>query len=342
LTLETNPTSPLRELLCSFSDANCGVETSGWAIRAGHEFEALAASTKRPSPNELTKDGDLVDCEQMALRVARKDRFKDRFAEFRSCEERRRAVHSALPIGRMRAPTHGWLLVEGRRGHYSFCDETRAYDLATGSAYRVASCSGLVLQTGGSVDFRATDAQRKPTLEMGHLPVMALREVAWMLLLLDEVDRHVVESYGVSIPKTLPLSVDYDDLSWSFSGTHHSTSADTTLTWQVVTDSGTVKAGTVTWSPMALDDAATEHAVTLLRVAEACHVADCPEVPPPAASLRHGPALAASRLDADEASLDAAARAVSENWRQMAERQRACLRAQTASRARPAVSALRP
>src|SRR6187431_3142024 len=38
LTLETNPTSPIRELLCRFDDASCGVETRGWAIRAKHEF----------------------------------------------------------------------------------------------------------------------------------------------------------------------------------------------------------------------------------------------------------------------------------------------------------------
>jgi|GEM_PF-1315545 len=328
LTRETQPASVLRELLCPFDDASCGAETRGWAIRAEHEFDALAMHAKSPPADELSKDGELLDCEQVARRAAPKDRF----AKFRSCEEARRIARTALPLGHLRAPDHGWLTIEGRRGHYAFCDETRAYDLATGSAYRVASCGGLVLQSGGNVDFRATDAGRTKALEMGHLPLMAVREAAWMLLLVDEVDHDVVEGYGIGLPNTLPLTVDEGNLLLGLSQTWHTTSADTRLRWHVETNSKVIKQGDLTWSPQALDDAASEHAVTLLRVAEAGLVEDCPEVPPPASVFRRSPELSANQLDADSASLDSAAKEVSENWREIAERQRLCAKARLPNR----------
>ena len=121
--------------------------------------------------------------------------------------------------------------------------------------------------------------------------------------------------------------------------TAHFTSADTTLTWDVTSDAATIKAGTVTWSPAPLDHVAEEHAVTLLRVAEASWVEDCPEVPPPASVLRRGSMLSASRLDADGESLASAARAVSENWQEIASRQRACAQARAAT---PAAARVAP
>jgi len=107
--------------------------------------------------------------------------------------------------------------------------------------------------------------------------------------------------------------------------------------WQrrALTDTRTIKASGLTWSPNPLDDAAAEHAVTLLRVAEASWVEDCPEVPPPVSVIRSEPALSAHQLDADSESLEAAAKAVAEDWQQISERQRACSRASGSSRAAP-------
>ena len=319
LTLETNPTSPIRELLCPFADTTCGIEARGWAVRAAHEFRALAVQSNQDGADALATSADPDACKHVALRAARKDRF----ATFRDCEERRRIEHAALPIGQTRALDHGWLIVQGRRGHYSFCDESRAYDLTTGSAYRMASCSGLELESDGSVDFRATDAQRKTSLEMGHLPLLALREAAWMLLLMGEVDPRAAAGYGVSLPNSVPLTVD-DDFWHGFGLTMHVTSADTVLAWRVVGSPETIKAGKLRWSPEPLDDAAAEHAASLLRVAEASLIEDCPEVPPPGSLLRGEPALSASGLDADRESLRVAAQAVTDDWKKLVEGQRAC------------------
>nr|WP_128798116.1 hypothetical protein [Corallococcus coralloides] len=59
---------------------------------------------------------------------------------------------SQLELGRIRAPMDGWLVIRGRRGHYSFCDQLDAFHLGTGTLYRSSSCSGLALKSDGRVD----------------------------------------------------------------------------------------------------------------------------------------------------------------------------------------------
>ncbi len=54
----------------------------------------------------------------------------------------------ALPLGDVKAPDTGWLVIAGRRGHYEFCDTVRAYDLETGAAFIDDNCSELTLQLG--------------------------------------------------------------------------------------------------------------------------------------------------------------------------------------------------
>jgi hypothetical protein len=71
-------------------------------------------------------------------------------------------------------------VIHGRRGHYDFCDEIRAYDLATGAAYLAKRCDGLIrLWTGEGCD---PDAGRIQT-QAGQVVRENLREAAWMLLL---------------------------------------------------------------------------------------------------------------------------------------------------------------
>ena len=66
-----------------------------------------------------------------------------RYQKWHACIEELRPRQDALPLGRVRAPMRGFFVVRGRRGHYSFCDEIRAYDLASGAAYVASSCSGV-------------------------------------------------------------------------------------------------------------------------------------------------------------------------------------------------------
>ncbi len=117
----------------------------------------------------------------------------------------------ALPLGRFRAPDRGWLVIRGRRGHYEFCDELRAYDVETGAAYVAKSCSGLHLRPGGSVDFEATNASRKAAVEAGRVDVANLREAVWMILLAPQAQEGYLSADYFSLPKGMvPTPPDSD------------------------------------------------------------------------------------------------------------------------------------
>lgn len=58
---------------------------------------------------------------------------------------RLRATYRYARTIELRAPSHGWFILRGRRGHYRFSDEVRAYDLATGAAYVARSEAALAL-----------------------------------------------------------------------------------------------------------------------------------------------------------------------------------------------------
>jgi len=328
LTLETSPQSPLRSLLCPAADETCASETRGWEIRVDEAFRhAGELAAERQKLLDRTEHGQIAspgeeDCEKLAIEAP----AGRRFGKFRDCLERTHDQRPALPIGHLRAPAHGWLLISGRRGHYRFCDETRAYDLASGAAYRIGTCSELALVPGGAVDHRATDQGRHRVVELGHLPVEALRETAWMLLLLDEVDKHVrLEGWGRSLPEGIGIMAKASDetILGSLHSSYTSTSADTTLHWRVVEADRALKSGSLTW-PMELNDPERAHALSLLKVAEAGFVAGCPQVAPPLALLRGKTPLSASRLDTDRASLDKAAKLIEDGWPDAVAKQRAC------------------
>jgi hypothetical protein len=192
LTAETSPQSLLAELLCRAADRSCDPESAGWVLRVEAIFERAAELEQARghgawSDERVRRLREGEDCETIARSMPAREQFRT----YRECFVAEHPSRTALPIGRMRALRQGWLLVTGRRGHYDFCDEARAYDLATGSTYRIASCSDLAIRAGGSVDVPKTDQARHTVVELGHVPVEALREAAWMMLLLDEVDRDI-------------------------------------------------------------------------------------------------------------------------------------------------------
>lgn len=337
LTLETAPQSPLRALLCPAADETCAAETRGWELRADAAFELAAArdaglrKTRRLGDSKKGGSIDIKgdDCSEAIAKLP----AHRRFSAFRDCIEGTDDKRVALPIGHLRAPTRGWLVISGRRGHYDFCDETRVYDLKTGSAYRVGTCTSLALLPKGAVDHRATDDGRHPVVELGHVPVDALRETAWMLLLMDEVDREVrVEGWGQSVPKGVAIKQNRSSgflgslSGWGVGGSW--SSGDTWLRWRIGMVDGEgeseLKAGELTW-PEERDQPERHHALTLLKVAEAGFHRDCPEAAPPLA-LVNSPALAAHKLDTDQTSLARAATLIEDTWQQALAEQKICNR----------------
>jgi len=216
-------------------------------------------------------------------------------------------------------PTEGWLVVSGRRGHYNFCDELRAFDLATGSTYRVASCSGLALRSGGSVDHRATDAGRKVDRQRGAVSLDEIREAAWMLLQLGELDTSPVLAYGLgrALPKGIALESDGRSLSGGMGGGSGSgSSAQTFLHWRITTATRELGSGEITW-PRDLNDDAEAYATELLDVAEHSFTSGCPSAVPPAALAAQLRALSANHLDTDRKSLAQTASALDKGWRDL-------------------------
>ena len=110
-----------------------------------------------------------------------------------------------FPLGSSRAPDRGWVVFEGRRGHYDFCDEFRAYDLATGTAYFAGDCSALVVKKGGDVDHAATDARRKVRTHSGRVSVDNLREAVWIALLAPAVESLQPESLWFPLPEGMSV-----------------------------------------------------------------------------------------------------------------------------------------
>jgi hypothetical protein len=245
LTMENAPkTHPLAPLLCSGASTSCGSETAGWSMRAASAFRAHARSESAPSK-------DHASCKEATTFVA-----------FGECVQNTSVPEDALPLGTFRAPASGWLVLRGRRGHYQWCNELRAYDLATGSAYIASLCGGM------------TNAPLQIKVERGKLPLDALREAAWMMFLAGMVDRHVIVSgEGRAIPPDLAIRIPKDQAFGIGIGGFGWSSGRTTLVYQWIRQGKSTATGTVTW-PDAYD-AADEHATNLLAIAEAAFVKTC-------------------------------------------------------------------
>lgn len=297
LTLEASPHHALAPwLLCSERDEACGRETEPWARRAATYLRLFDAVRRAEDSPPVSDPRGACAARALAPGVA------EPYSEWRSCVDATAQRHAALPLGRFRAPREGWLFVRGRRGHYAFCDEVRAYDLTSGAAYVAQSCSGLALRNDGSVDGAQTDASRKVRTRVGRLDVSMLREAAWMLTVANEVDQDVLEDgFGWVLPEGIdPVaeSGQGEGMSMHWSGS----SGQTQLEWQWVVRGATVTAGTLTW-PQDYNEAARDHAVKLLDIAEASFQEGCAPVSSPAHVPAQGSEGGVSPIDASAESL---------------------------------------
>jgi HEAT repeat protein len=279
LTLDTDPDHMLAPLLCSLTDESCGRETLGWAERARDAFSAAVVRDRaRWEDNfQLNSEALAARCETEVGR----DGAAPEYSTWMECLAEHRVRGWALPLGRFRAPDRGWLVVRGRRGHYDFCDELGVYDVETGAAYVAKSCSGLHLQAGGSVDFEATDAARKATVEAGRLDVANLREAVWMILLAPQAEEVFLSADYFPIPEGItPTPPDSDGAGRVFGG-GWGNSGQTQLSWSwLVADGQVLASGTLTWPSSYA--APESHGADLLRIAELGLRPECPPAMLPA------------------------------------------------------------
>jgi len=220
------------------------------------------------------------------------------------CEIDRAERRERFPEGRFKAPTQGWLLLRGRRGHYRFSDDLRAYDLSTDAAYVAQSESALVLQSGGTVDFAQTDRARTLRTFTGRVSAGQVRELAFILLLqkIPELRRVKVQSLAVpaNVPFTLSPQEDDGGFGGISGGASWATTAQTTLTWTLLDQNEVKGTGTLTWPNSS--DPMEDHADGLLHILEAGLIEGCAPAPLPALAQAAPPTV--SRRDADPGKLD--------------------------------------
>jgi hypothetical protein len=296
---------PLRPLLCPLDDDRCGMETLGWiqraeqalaAHRAVHPDTDIRLFRDRIVPVAATPDATSALCaeELPAGSVA------SRYQAWRDCLESQRPKTSVLPLGRIRPPLAGWLIISGRRGHYDFCDTTSAYDLATGAAFMHESCSSLALNRDGSVDRVLTDASRAEKMRSGRLPIDNLREAVWMMLLQEHTQRVQIRSHFYPLPDGVtPQTVTRPSTSDAnmFDAVSGSTAA-TTLSWRWARPAGPEITGAAVWGSV---EAAEDHAATLLNIAELGLVPGCVPRRPPSPSVLGLPEMRVNPVDAPPA-----------------------------------------
>lgn len=295
---DTSPGHPLASLvLCPRDDPRCGAETRPWRRRAEAYFvtvDILDRLRSRGAPHR-------AEGEACAARAKAKPPAL-RFAGWHACFQEEEDRYSIFPVGEFQAPREGWLVVRGRRGHYEFCDEVRAYDLATGAAFVARSCSGLALGDGG-VDAKKTDAARKLAVQVGRVPVETLREAMWMISLVDEVQHHVALSgSGWPIPRSidivLPDGANLERPPLAERGGSNQTS----LAWSWTLRGASVVRGELSW-PGDMNYVARDHAVNLLDIAELGLVEGCPPAQLPDLVKLVPPEPGVSEIDAEPAAV---------------------------------------
>ena len=181
-------------LACAPTDTQCGQKTHRWRQ---HAKSKLVKAAQRRHLALANDEAQVAPTESLCAQKGQMAESQERFAAWLDCIRKVPVARRALMLGNTRTPDRGWLLIRGRRGHYSFCDEIRAYDLATGSAAISRSCGGLVLRPNGTVDGARTAARQRIVAEQGRIPVDILREAAWMILMSSETQSQVSESRGI-------------------------------------------------------------------------------------------------------------------------------------------------
>ena len=271
----------LASLLCSLNDPKCAADTQGWRARAD---SFLSLHRVREDAREKDEDWRKTlggSCEETSAAAPTALKYR----AWRDCLESQRRQRWTLPLGRLQAPASGWLIVSGRRGHYSFCEAIGAYHLGTGAAYIAESCSGLVLEAGGTVDRGATRRAAKFRMLTGTMRVDNLREAAWGLLLLKEAEEVQARAEMHPLPRGVTpvlASTEWNGPMVVSMGEWASTS-QTVLDWSWVPDARPGASGELTWPDSS--NGVEEHAAGLLDVAERTLVEGCPPTPPPPLDL---------------------------------------------------------
>lgn len=270
-TKEIGKKHPLASLVCADDDAACAKDTVGWSRRAARAFELRATRPDRTA--------EICEKEALAEKGA-----NERFVPFRSCLDDATPRRTALPLGRFKSASDGWLVITANRR----CGDLRAYDLASGAAFVVSDRCG-----------RATT----PTVKAGRVSVAALREAMWMMLVAPMAESGVrLEVARYDVPKSIPI-VQPERVGWAISTHCGGCGVSGARQWSWMRDqSGTWKGRVsgVIHPNMPCDDA-EDHAAELLAIADDTFEEGCAPASPPAFSWGEpGPAIKSSPAAFDD------------------------------------------
>jgi hypothetical protein len=273
--LPTDAQRRLAPLMCPANDPACD-RAASYILRAHEAFDAALHVEETSLYPQI--DQGLLHVEipvRTCDGTSNKDRHPSTFEGWAACVASQAPRNRRYAETRLRAPERGWLVLRGRRGHYQFSDEIRAYDLATGAAY-VASDSGALF---------AADPSAKPGQDTytGRLAPDQVRELAFVLLTRSAiVELRTGVAYAV-IPDALPLVLGRPT-PWESWGRSSWASSNQTRIAFTFLDGALRETGEFTW-PSA-HDWVDNHITSLVRVAEAGLVRGCaPAQLPPLAEL---------------------------------------------------------
>lgn len=308
LSRESAPKHPWVTLLCSSTDPECAAGSLPYRRRAETRF--VAAPEGDPAPPEY------LQC----VAKARADRHHA-FTSWASCLPLLATTEWKFPLVGFRKPTTGWLVLTGRRGHYSYCDEYKAFSLTTGAVLSTSSCSDLDLQNEGQVDPRETDANRKEAAGTARATTEFIREATWMLLNLKAVSQEIL-----SVSRDLPPDIQPLEEGEPLRGVFGmggiglcGSSGDTELHWAWVDGAQVLADGDLIWPGCeSTGNIPNNYAVELIQIAEASQEPGCAPPGSPLNISALGPRLKASGLDTDTESLALAQSRLLALWRKLA------------------------
>jgi hypothetical protein len=260
---------------CPPKDPACA-RAAAYMLRAEEAFDAKAASEEAYRTPKITS-GSLhveIDPERCTSWIREESDRPKTFEAWSACVADRALKNRRYATGlSLRAPDRGWLVLRGRRGHYDFSDEVRAYDLATGATY-------VVMEPGQLI---ANGPAPKPDSFTGAVVAEHVRELAFVLLTRAAVvEVRTAKQYAV-LPASISLRLTGDTPPKSWGRTRSWNSGQTTLEY-VFLDGATQFTGTFVWPES--DDWANQHVTALLRVMEAGVARGCaPARLPPTVEL---------------------------------------------------------
>ncbi|APR77031.1 Hypothetical protein A7982_02378 [Minicystis rosea] len=294
---------PLRSIVCP-SDAVCDPLAEGSILDLGREIERVAG----PHVSGKSRISDNAAIEACAREKPQKP-DGDPLLAYQACVSLLAFQRTVLPAGHYRSP-RGWLVLRGRRGHYDFCDEIRAYHLPTGSAYIASRCSGLVLRDNGQVDHGATGQKSRLQARTGTLSVDALRRLALLLWLEGSMVEDFQPYAEFPLPEGIAMPEPGDGFSTGVAVGGWASSAQTSISFTLVDGGQVLRAGAFTWPSSS--DTGDQIADDLVVAAETTFQPGCPPVALPAALAQARSFGGVSALDASAASLRESAEALSQ------------------------------